>query len=195
VGVSTDDGVGVEEAVLVENDTREVLKVDLMDDTGAGRHNLEVVEGLGAPLKELESLAVALELEALVLVASIASAGSIDLNGVIDDEVDGAERVDLAGVTTETLHGVTHSSEVNNSGHTSEVLEDDASGAEWNLTVVLRGLGPVEDRLNVLLLHAEVVAVANSALKEDADGVRQARDARVSESGKLIEILAGTTVF
>ena len=38
----------------------------------------------------------------------------------------------------------------------------------------MRGLGPVEDRLDVVLLHAEVVAVADGALEENADRVRQA---------------------
>ena len=48
-------------------------------------------------------------------------------------------------------------------------MEDDTGGAEGNLSIILRGLGPVEDGLNVLLLDAEVVAVADSALEEHAD--------------------------
>ena len=55
-----------------------------------------------------------------------------------------------------------------------EVLEDDTCGAERDLGIVLRGLRPVEDGLDVLLLHAEVVAVADGALEENADRVRQA---------------------
>jgi hypothetical protein len=35
---------------LIEYDTSEVFKVDLMDDTGAWGNNLEVVEGFGSPL-------------------------------------------------------------------------------------------------------------------------------------------------
>ena len=54
-----------------------------------------------------------------------------------------------------------------------EVLDDDARGSERNLGVVLRSLGPVEDCLNVVLLDGEVVAVTDSALKEDTDGVWQ----------------------
>ena len=90
VGVSADDGVRVEHVLTVEHNAGKVLKVDLMDDTRAGRHDLEVVEGLGAPLEELESLAITLELEALVVFTGVGSAGGIDLDGVIDDEVNGA---------------------------------------------------------------------------------------------------------
>ena len=50
VRVSADDGVWVEKVVTVEDNTSEVLEVDLMDDTRARGHNLEVIEGLGAPL-------------------------------------------------------------------------------------------------------------------------------------------------
>jgi len=46
VRVSSDDGVGVEESISVEDDASEVLQVDLMDNTRAWRNNVEVVEGL-----------------------------------------------------------------------------------------------------------------------------------------------------
>jgi len=95
VGVGADDGVGVEEAVAVKDDTREVLEIDLVNDTRAWRYDLEVVEGLGAPLEELESLTVPGELEALILVSGISNTGSVDLDRVVNDEVDGAKRVDL----------------------------------------------------------------------------------------------------
>ena len=115
--VSSNNGVWVEHVVAVENDTSEVLKVDLMDDTRAGRNDLEVVKSLGSPLEELEALTVTLEFELLVGLGSILSASNIDLDGVIDDEIDWAERVDLGGVSAETVHGVTHGSEIDDSGH------------------------------------------------------------------------------
>jgi hypothetical protein len=120
VRVSSDDGVRIEHVVLVKADTSEVLKVDLMDNTRARGYNLEVVEGFGAPLEELEALTVASELEFLVEVLGVECASSVDLDRVINDEVNGAEGVYLGGVTTETLHGVTHGSEINDGGHTTE---------------------------------------------------------------------------
>jgi len=45
VRISADNRVWVEHVVTVEDNTGEVLEVDLMDNTRAGRHNLEVVEG------------------------------------------------------------------------------------------------------------------------------------------------------
>jgi hypothetical protein len=80
VRVSTDDGIGVEHVLTVHNNASEVLKVDLMDDTGAWGNDLEVVEGLRAPLKELEALAVTFEFHLFVEFGSIPGAGGIDLN-------------------------------------------------------------------------------------------------------------------
>ena len=117
VGVGTYNGVRVEHVLLVEDNTSEVLEVDLMDNTGARRYNFKVVESLGAPLQELESLAITREFETLVAVAGITNASCIDLDGVINDEIDGAERIDLAGVTTEALHSVAHRGKIDNSGH------------------------------------------------------------------------------
>lgn len=125
VGIGSDDGVRVEEVVSVHDDTSEVLQVDLMDDTRARRDNLEVVEGLGSPLQELEALSVSLEFHLFVDSSSISCAGLVDLDGVINDEVNGHEGVNLGGVSTEALHGVSHGSEIDDSRDTSEVLEDD----------------------------------------------------------------------
>lgn len=47
----------------------------------------------------------------------------IDLNGVIDDEIDGADRVNLRGISAQLRDGVSHRCEVNDSRHSSEVLE------------------------------------------------------------------------
>ena len=66
-------------------------------DAGGGRDDAEVVEGLLAPLEELVALAVALELHVDVVVHGIGLPKSVDLHGVVDDQVDGDQRVDLAG--------------------------------------------------------------------------------------------------
>lgn len=140
-----------------------------MDNTGAGRYNLEVVESLGAPLEELESLAVTLELELFIFFGGTGNTSGIDLHRVINDQVDWHEGVNLGRVTSKALHSVTHGSEIHNSWYTSEVLQDDSGGAEGNLSIVLRRLLPVEDGFDVLLLDGEVVAVTDGTLEKDAD--------------------------
>ena len=67
MGISPDDGVRIEHVATVEDDRGQVLEIDLMDNTGTWWHDPEVVEGLGAPLKELEALSISGELKKLVL--------------------------------------------------------------------------------------------------------------------------------
>src|SRR5690606_36784297 len=62
VAVGADAGVGVGHAVAGHDHTGEVLDVDLVDDAGAGRDDLELVEDGLAPAQELVALVVALVL-------------------------------------------------------------------------------------------------------------------------------------
>ena len=92
-----------------------------MDNTRAGWYNLEVVEGLGAPLKELEALSVSGKFKKLILLLGIGGSGGVNLHGVVDDKIDGAEWVDLRWVSAKTLHGITHRSEVNDSWNSTKM--------------------------------------------------------------------------
>ena len=119
--VSSHDRVRIEHVVAVEDDTSQVLKVDLVDDTGTWWNDLEIVEGLGAPLKELEALAVPLELQLLVPLPGLGCTCSIHLHRMVNDQVDRAERVDLRWVSTKALHGIAHGRQIDDSWHTTKL--------------------------------------------------------------------------
>ena len=97
-----------------------------MDNTRARRHDLEVIEGLGTPLEELEALAVSLELELLVSGASVTDTGGIDTDRVINDEIDGAKRVNLGRISTKTLHGISHGGKIDDSWDTTANLKNES---------------------------------------------------------------------
>lgn len=68
--VSTNDGIRVDNTVLVGEDTSsEILKIDLMDNTRARRDDSEVLKSVLSPLKELETLLVVVELEFFILLS------------------------------------------------------------------------------------------------------------------------------
>jgi hypothetical protein len=90
---------------------------------------------------------------------------------VVNDEVDGDERVDLGGISTEAVHGITHGGKIDNRWYTSKILKYDSRRSERNFSGVLRGFSPVEDGVNVMFLHREVVAVTDGTLEEDTDGI------------------------
>ena len=63
------------------------------------------------------------------------------LNGVIDDEIDGDVRVDLGRVGSETLSRISHGRQIDNGRHSSEVLKNDTSRLEGNLSISLGCVG------------------------------------------------------
>lgn len=50
VRIGTNNRIVVKKSISLEDDSGEIFKVDLMDNTGAWWHDLEVVEGFGSPL-------------------------------------------------------------------------------------------------------------------------------------------------
>ena len=114
-----------------------------MDDTVAWRHDSEVVKGFLAPLEEGKAFLVAIELNFLVLVLSVEFSCHVDLNRVVNDQVDLAERVDFVWIAAEFLHLGAHCSEVHNRRHASEILQKHTGRFEGHLNVVLAGLLPV----------------------------------------------------
>jgi len=179
VGVGADEGVGVEDAVLLEDELGEVLEVDLVDDADCRRDDAEGLEGLHAPLEELVALGVAAELLPEVLEERVGRTGAVDLHGVVDDEVDGDERLDDGAVLAEAGDGFAHRGEVDEERHAGEVLEDDARDDERDLRVD-RLLGvPLREGLDVVLGHGDAVAIAQHGLEHEAD--------RDGEPGDLTE--------
>ena len=127
VRVGADDGVGIGGAGGVgEDDTAQVLEVELVADAGARGHDAEVREGLLAPAQEPVALGVALELERGVHLEGVAATVDVGDDGVVDHEVDRDEGVDLLGAPAEGLDGVAHRGEVDDARHAGEVLQEDA---------------------------------------------------------------------
>ena len=151
-----------------------------MDNSVSGGHDLEVVEGGLSPLQECEPLFVSLELKRFVLVLGVRGACHVHLDGVVDDQVHLAKRVDLFGVSAHFAHGSSHRSEVDYCGHAGEVLKDDSGGLERNLQSLFRSFLPAKDSLDVLLFDGEFVAVPHGTFKQHSDGVRQFLQASVS---------------
>ena len=181
VGVGADERVGVGDGLfafgLGEDNRGEVFEVDLVDDAGFRRHGAEVLEGGLAPLQELVTFTVAIVFEDGVQVERIGAAEVIDLDGMVDDEVDGDERVGLLGVGAFGGERVAHGGQVDDAGHAGEVLQQHAGRHHVD---VLGGAGgvPFADVFGVGGFEGDAVFVADDVFKKDADGIRQARKLR-----------------
>ncbi len=176
VAVGAHKRVGIEDAVLLPHDLREVLEVHLVHDARRGRHHAELVERALPPLEELVALAVALELELAVDGDRHARAERVDLHGVVDHEVAWHKRVHLARVAAERLHRAAHRGKVDNARHASEVLQHHAAGHEGDLLLAWVARVVVGDRLHVIRGDHVAVKVAQARLEQHLDRVRQAVD-------------------
>ena len=108
-----------------------------MADAGARRHHAEIVEGAAAPAQEGVALAVPLIFLLDVDVEGAGVAESIDHHRMVDDEIDGDERIDLARIAAERAHGVAHGGKIDHGGDAGEVLHQHARRAEGDLAVAL----------------------------------------------------------
>ena len=171
VRVGADDGVGIQQPFALEHDAREELEVDLMDDPGVRRHDLEAVERLLAPAQERVALGVALELPLGVEPERVARPEAVDLHRMVDHELDRDLRIDAAGVAPELGDRVAQAGEVDHRGHAGQVLQQDTGGREGDLAVI-----PVEDRLDI-----GVGPGAERVLEQELERERQPRRVEVGE--------------
>jgi hypothetical protein len=176
VGADAGVRVGLHHAVvelLREHDPGEVLDVDLVDDAGARRDDLEVVEGLLAPPQELVPLAVALVLDLDVALDGVGLTEDVDDDGVINDQLGRRQRIDLRRIAAEVLHGLAHGGQVHHAWHAGEVLHHHASGRELDLRARLGVRVPVRQGLDVLGRDVRAVLGAKQVLEQHLQAVRQ----------------------
>ena len=107
---------GAPPAVVLEHHAAEVLEVDLVHDAGVGRHDLEIAERRLAPAQEGVALAVALELDAIVVGERLRGAVAVDLHRVVDDQLGRRQRIDLVGIAAEARHGLAHRGQIDDAG-------------------------------------------------------------------------------
>ena len=128
--------------------------------------------------KKVVALAVALVLELDVPGKRLRRAELIDDHGMVDDEIDGHQRIDLVGVALEVLHAVAHGREIDDGGNAGEILHQDACRAEADLFLRLAlVLEPFGHRRDVGLGDGAAVLVAQKVLEQHLHGIREPRNA------------------
>ncbi len=174
-GVGEGDGVAV--FVLGPNRARQIFQVHLVADTGAGGDNTEVFKRRLAPFQELIALLVAFIFAFNVLLESIFIAEIVHHYRVVDDQINGHQRVDGVGVGAKRLGGVAHGGQVDHCWNAGEVLHQNARWAVSNL-VLGRALvvQPVCKCLNVLLSDGRAVFVAQQVLEQNLQRGGQTRN-------------------
>ena len=102
----------------------------------------------------------------------------IDLDRVVDDQLDGLERIDLSRVAAEPDDAVAHRGEVDDRRNAGEVLEQDPGRHERDLLRRLARDVPPGERLDVVGVDEPAVLPPEQVLQQDLQRVRQPREAR-----------------
>ena len=131
--VGSHQRIGIKGGSIIPNHFGQVFQVDLVDYSGGGRYHPEVIERRPAPFEELISFPVALEFVPRVDAQRIPGVEGVHLDGMIDHQVAGNLRVDPLGggrIAGHADDGVPHGGQINDGGHTGEVLQHYPTGRE-----------------------------------------------------------------
>ena len=188
VRVGADQRVREGDTVAHLDDLAQVLEVDLVDDAHPRRDDAEVLEGALRPAEQRVALGVALELAVDVALVGAVGAERVDLDGVVDHQVDGHQRVDLAGVAAAAGDGVAHRGQVDHGRDAGQVLHDHARGHEREVRVGRR-IGPCGEGVDVGLGDVLAVHAAEQVLEQHAHRVGQRM--RVDQAVDAMDHLAG----
>ena len=172
-------------SVLRPHRLAEIFEVDLMADAGAGRHDAEIAEGLLAPFQELVALLVALVFELDIAGEGQRRAELVDDDGMVDDEVDRHQRIDLLRIAAERGHGVAHRGEVDHRRNAGEILHQHAGRAIGDLDAGRALVGqPAGDRLDAFLGDRAAVLVAQQVLEQHLHRIGKLRRCRSARSSR-----------
>ena len=160
--------------IVTEKDAAgEVFEVHLMNDPDRRRDDAEVLECLLPPAEEGVALGITLELDGDVLFERPVGAEVVDLDGVVDDEIDRHQWVDLPRVSPQPAHRRAHRSEIDDARHAGEVLEDDARRLEGNLRLRRLGSVPRCQGADVGFGHLVIVAGPQQRLEDHPNRIRE----------------------
>ena len=122
-----------------------------MADAGARRYDAEIVEGCLTPFQKSVTFAIALIFFRHIEPEGLLAAEEVDHHRVIDDEIDGGERIDFLRIAAEALHRIAHRGQIDDGWNAGKILHEHAGRPEGDfklgLAAVYEPLGHALDML------------------------------------------------
>jgi hypothetical protein len=165
-----------------------------VDDARAGWDDPEVLERALRPSEQRVTLAVPLVLLLDVEFEGADGPVGVDLHRMVDDEVDGHERVDARGIAAEPGHRRAHRREVHHARDAREVLEQHTSRQERELGRVGGLRNPARQHPHVVLLERLVRLVAQRVLEQHLDRDRHLVQPERGHGRQRVEPVVGDGV-
>ena len=161
-----------------------------MTNAGSRRNDPQIIERLGAPLRELIAFFVPLHFEAYVFIECVFGAVEINADRVINNEVDRQHRINFIGIAAQTDHRFAHRRHIENSRKAPDIMGHDPGRMKSDIAWVLSVLNPVHNRLDIVHGHGPPVLTAQKVFQQDFHRARQAREIRTERfAGRLNTII------
>ncbi len=109
---------------------------------------------------------VARHLQLDVLFKRAVVAEVIHGDGVVDNQIDRRERIDLRYVAAEALHRFAHRCQIHDCRHAGKILHQHARRTVGNLSIGMGILLPANQRLNILFRHGIAILPAQKILQQ-----------------------------
>ena len=167
---------GLSSVLLIdEHDLRNVLQINLMNDSYVRRNHPAILKCPLAPFEKDVTLTIALELAICIESEGAGAAELVDLHRVVNDKIHLLQGIDALWITTHFMDHVAHRRKIHDGGDSCEVLHQHARGPESDLLFGLRGDGRTSDCTNIGGRDRLSVFEAKQVFQHDLQRKRQLR--------------------
>ena len=159
VRIGSDQCVGKAHAVFEQNSPGEVLQIDLMEDSGAGRKKPYAVIGLHGPFDEAEALGVAADLQLHVSRQRVGRTVKVDGQCMVENHINRHFGPDAARRIAKPLNRAADCRQIAQQRNSGRAIKNDAPNRERNFGIASRPCLPAREIANLAFVRPLAIAI------------------------------------
>ena len=97
---------------------------------------------------------------------------------MVDDEIDGRQRIDLLRIAAERPHGIAHGGEIDDGRNAGEILHQHAGRAKGDFAFLLAAVPSHSTPVDVVAGHGAAILVTKEIFEQHLERKGQPRNAR-----------------
>ncbi len=156
-----------------------------MADACTWRNDAHIVETLLRPFQEVVTFLVTREFPLHIAFERARTTGNVGDDGMVDDQVAGNLRVDLARIAPQIGTRFAHDGKIDENGHSGEVLEQDAGRAEFHFFAHCPRASCLHNASSKLARLIRILHVTQNVFKKNLESVRQLRASLYCRYGEV----------
>ena len=151
-----------------------IFKINLMADASAWRYGGKIIKAALSPFQKLVTFRITGHFQIDIFLQGRCGPRHIHHHRMVNDQINGAERIYFLGVAAHILHGVAHGGKVNNGGHAGEILHQYPGWAILDFPAFLAQIFlPVHDGLYVAGGNGDTILITQQIFQQYFKGIGQ----------------------